>query len=107
MQSGCWISIMDVDDLFKQIGELGRQQWKYVIILSCLRLNMGLHFFQYTFVRQDFAPTECHTTDGAMRRFTTNSTADVCAVENNCTSFTFDTNKHSNIVSEWSLLCSQ
>ena len=41
---------MDVDSSFGHIGQLGRQQLKYVLMLAMLRMTIAVHFVSYAFV---------------------------------------------------------
>ena len=42
-----------MDSVYKEIGELGYEQFKYIAILSLLRANTALHLFNYIFVSQN------------------------------------------------------
>ena len=40
---------MDIDGIFRDIGDIGPVQWKYVFILCLLRMNIALHGLHYNF----------------------------------------------------------
>eukprot|EP00092_Neocalanus_flemingeri_P011334 GFUD01012213.1.p1 GENE.GFUD01012213.1~~GFUD01012213.1.p1 ORF type:complete len:487 (-),score=98.48 GFUD01012213.1:68-1528(-) len=86
---------MDIDSIFLEIGESGRQQIKYGAILCLLKVYTPFHILQYTFVGR-FSNFYCSREGETL----TNK-----CFENKvstCTNLTFEENT---ITSEWSLVC--
>ena len=44
---------MSVDEIFSEIGELGRQQFKYLTLLNILHIYFPFYMLQYTFVAKN------------------------------------------------------
>jgi len=86
---------MEIDSVFLDIGESGRQQFKYGVILCLLKVYTPFHVLQYTFVGR---PSTFYCSRGE------ETLTDQC-FENqvsSCTNLTFTENT---IVSEWGLVC--
>ena len=40
---------MNIDEIYHDLGDLGRQQWRYVVVFCLLRLNVALNELHYNF----------------------------------------------------------
>lgn len=90
---------MSVDEILLQIGELGAQQWKYVVALSVVHTHFPMHMLQYTFAGRTVA-YECNGNGG-------NGSVAVSAhgdCPEGCAARSFGSEETS-IVSEWDLEC--
>jgi len=92
---------MDVDAVFRVIGELGRQQLKYVAYMLLLNTYAAFHMIQYALV--SFAvPFSCKSKEDKLLE---NACFD--NARDSCASLTFNIKDAgaSSIVSEWGLVC--
>jgi len=90
-----------VDAVFREIGELGRQQLVYVAYMLMLNTYAAFHMIQYALV--SFAvPFSCRSKENELLE---NSCFD--NARDSCSSLVFHTKEAgaSSIVSEWSLVC--
>ena len=44
---------MSIDEIFAEVGELGRQQWKYLTLINILHIYFPFYMLQYTFVARN------------------------------------------------------
>ena len=44
---------MTIDEIFSEVGELGRQQLKYIILLNLVHVYFPFYMLQYTFVARN------------------------------------------------------
>ena len=44
---------MSIDEIFTEVGELGRQQWKYLTLINILHIYFPFYMLQYTFVARN------------------------------------------------------
>eukprot|EP00092_Neocalanus_flemingeri_P010126 GFUD01010911.1.p1 GENE.GFUD01010911.1~~GFUD01010911.1.p1 ORF type:complete len:513 (-),score=125.09 GFUD01010911.1:172-1710(-) len=91
---------MDIDAIFVEIGELGRQQCIYVACFSLMNFYQAFHMLQYAFVSfaTDFT---CLTGQKSLSNNCFEDSRD------SCQALQFSVEKSSSIVSEWSLVCDQ
>jgi len=91
---------MDIDSIFKEIGELGTQQKKYGVALCFLNIYAAFHMLQYAFVS---FPVDyiCKNGDKHLQ----NQCIDDTRVA--CDELGFLSVDKSSIVSEWGLVCDQ
>eukprot|EP00092_Neocalanus_flemingeri_P021469 GFUD01023281.1.p1 GENE.GFUD01023281.1~~GFUD01023281.1.p1 ORF type:complete len:485 (-),score=105.58 GFUD01023281.1:42-1496(-) len=86
---------MDMDGVLQQIGQGGRQQIKYGLVLCLFKVYSAFHILQYTFVGRSTS----------FKCFTVNETlTDQCLGNqvSSCINLTFS---ESTIVADWSLVC--
>ena len=86
---------MEVDRIFREIGESGTQQLKYGAILCLLKVYTPFHILQYTFVGR-------HNTFYCSRGGQTLTNKCFENKVSSCTNLTFEENT---IASEWNLVC--
>ena len=97
----------NIDAIFNHIGELGFQQWKYVLSLSLIHTYFPFHMLVYTFAGRKLN-YECFTegnngTDGGVLV----SALDECPEEEDgrCSRRVFDEDQGTSLVSDWDLEC--
>jgi len=90
---------MDIDDVFRNIGELGYQQKLYTAALCTLNIYAAMHMLQYAFVSfpVDFICTSIKNQ--------TKQNGCFDGTRSSCARLVFDTSSSSSIVSEWGLVC--
>ena len=44
---------MSIDGIFSEVGELGRQQFKYINLINILHIYFPFYMLQYTFVARN------------------------------------------------------
>ena len=44
---------MSIDGIFAEVGELGRQQFKYITLINILHIYFPFYMLQYTFVARN------------------------------------------------------
>jgi len=86
---------MEIDSVFLEIGESGRQQFKYGLVLCLLKVYAPFHVLQYTFVGR-------HSTFYCSRQGDTLTNKCFDNKVSTCTNLTFTENT---MVSEWGLVC--
>jgi len=86
---------MEIDSVFLEIGESGRQQFKYGLVLCLLKVYAPFHVLQYTFIGR--SSTFYCSKEGETL---TNS-----CFENKVTSCTNLTFTENTMVAEWGLVC--
>jgi len=91
---------MDIDSVFKEIGELGKQQQKYGVALCFLNIYAAFHMLQYAFVSFP-VNYECKSGDQSLQNQCLNDTRAACS------DLVFHNEAKSSIVSEWGLVCDQ
>ena len=87
--------MMDVDSVLQQVGQGGRQQVKYGVVLCLFKVYSAFHILQYNFVGRSTA-FKCYTVNDTL--------TDQC-FENKVSSCTNLTFSESTIVADWSLVC--
>jgi len=92
---------MDIDEIFRVIGELGRQQKLYGFSLCVLNLYAAMHMLQYAFVsfQVDFECTNSQNQTVFNQCFKNSRLS--------CITLKFDVSHSSSIVSEWGLVCDE
>ena len=50
---------MNIDEIYHDLGDLGRQQCRYVLVFCLLRLNVALNELHYNFAGRQI-PFACH-----------------------------------------------
>ena len=90
---------MEIDSVFLEIGESGRQQIKYGAMLCLLKMYHPLHTLQYTFVARQ---TEFRCQVGQAGVSVNSSCVETRASSCASIEYTEDT-----IISEWGLVCDQ
>ena len=45
--------MMDIDSIFAEVGDFGRQQQLYVAIINLVHLYLAINVFQYAIVARD------------------------------------------------------
>jgi MFS family permease len=90
---------MNIDEVFSHIGELGKQQLRYSLLLSILGMYGAQIMLQYTFVGHDMSFI-CKLENGS-------KLVDECpnGETSKCAEIIFDTSDTSSINSEWNLVC--
>lgn len=91
---------MDIDLVFKEIGELGKQQQKYGAALCLLNVYAAFHMLQYAFVSFP-VNYECQNDKEMVENQCLNNN------RFNCKNLKFNVDTKSSIVSEWGLVCDQ
>ena len=86
---------MEIDSVFLEIGESGRQQFKYGLVLCLLKVYAPFHVLQYTFVGR---PSTFYCSREG--KTLTNQCFDNKV--SSCTNLTFT---ETTMVSEWGLVC--
>jgi len=86
---------MEIDSVFLEIGESGRQQFKYGLVLCLLKVYAPFHVLQYTFVGRP-------STFYCSREGQTLTNKCFDNKVSSCTNITFI---ESTMVSEWALVC--
>ena len=44
---------MSIDGIFSEVGDLGRQQWKYLTLINILHIYFPFYMLQYTYVARN------------------------------------------------------
>jgi len=91
---------MDIDEIFREIGELGRQQCIYGACFCLMNGYAAFHMLQYAFV--SFAVDFTCVSD---QQSLTNQCLE--SKRDSCQALQFSSSQSSSIVSEWSLVCDQ
>ena len=92
---------MNVEEALAQLGGLSTVQWAYIALIVLLRLNFGMHWYVYTFVR---TPIPFRCVDDVRSNFTSSGEE---ACQQACTEYEFDTFEGDSLKSEWSFVCQE
>ncbi|XP_059094038.1 organic cation transporter protein-like [Tigriopus californicus] len=93
--------VTTVDDIFLEIGELGGEQWKQLLLISLIHTYYPFHMMSYSFTakEQDFT---CHTNDNE----TTLHNACPNGQNEQCLQIRYQSaSSETSAVSEWTLIC--
>ena len=93
---------MEIDSVFLEIGESGRQQVKYGVMLCLLKMYHPLHILQYTFVARQ-TEFRCDVGDLKWGGVSLNNSC----VESRAASCDTIQYSEDTIISEWDLVCDQ
>jgi len=91
---------MDIDEIFRDIGELGRQQWIYGSCMCLMNGYAAFHMLQYAFVSFAIDFTCLNQEQSLTNKCLGNN-------RDSCQALHFKAEESSSIVSEWGLVCDQ